>query len=361
MALDIGVVVVDSVPVPKGRLRRIDVLCLNEFAACRIPVLLATRALSAAPASSKGRIDVAGTFYDQDGVLALMQSPELAQELPQPACTMLEAVNAALHVLRKKFARSWDEIDAHRSATLRICTIVSLDEADSQAALRLAQQHNLDLQAAVSMAIAARHGCEVVCADVLYSGWSTDNISVQHRHPGVREESPGSDKPAPRRATPAARLKHLYERPGFLLRRAHQISVAVFESACDPVGMTPAQFAVLTVLRAEPGLDQSRLSRAIGLDKVTVSHLLRALEQRGLVMRNPALESRRSLALSLTPIAKALLDQVEPYVEAAYQQFFSPLAPDEQQQLLSFLDRLNTQLDPLARAPFRPVLGRSVN
>src|SRR5690606_20678335 len=72
-------------------------------------------------------------------------------------------------------------------------------------------------------------------------------------------------------------LDELYQRPGFLLRRTHQISAAVFESACAEVGLTPAQYGVLTVLAAEPGLDQTRLARALAFDKVTVMRVLKGL------------------------------------------------------------------------------------
>ena len=67
---------------------------------------------------------------------------------------------------------------------------------------------------------------------------------------------------------------------GFLLRRAHQISAAVFEDACKELGLTPAQFGVLTVLQAHPGMGQSSLARALGFDKVTVLRVLRGLEAR---------------------------------------------------------------------------------
>ena len=89
----------------------------------------------------------------------------------------------------------------------------------------------------------------------------------------------------PNPSAPAPSLARLYARPGFLLRRVHQISAAVFEDECRAVGLTPAQFGVMTVLRATPGLDQSSLARALGFDKVTVLRVLRGLESRGLVAR----------------------------------------------------------------------------
>ena len=63
-----------------------------------------------------------------------------------------------------------------------------------------------------------------------------------------------------------ASLSRLYARPGFLLRRAHQISAAVFEDECRALAITPAQFGVMTVLGAHPCMDQSSLARALGFD-----------------------------------------------------------------------------------------------
>src|SRR5205085_10535576 len=104
-----------------------------------------------------------------------------------------------------------------------------------------------------------------------------------------------------------ASLSRLYARPGFLLRRAHQISAAVFEDACRELALTPAQFGVLTVLQSHPGLGQSSLARALGFDKVTVLRVLRGLEARGLVAREPAEDNRRNVSVSLTGEGDRLL------------------------------------------------------
>jgi DNA-binding MarR family transcriptional regulator len=149
-------------------------------------------------------------------------------------------------------------------------------------------------------------------------------------------------------------LSILYARPGFLLRRAHQISAAVFEDECRSVGLTPAQFGVLTVLRASPGLDQSRLARALGFDKVTVLRVLRGLEERGLVHRSPALESRRNLAVVLTPIGDKLLEKSKKPAQRASQRLMEPLSPEQQLQLIALLQQLTEGLEDHARAAFVP-------
>lgn len=149
-------------------------------------------------------------------------------------------------------------------------------------------------------------------------------------------------------------LSRLYARPGFLLRRAHQISAAVFEDACRDLGLTPAQFGVLTVLQAHPGLGQSSLARALGFDKVTVLRVLRGLEGRGLVERSPALESRRNVSVSLTPEGDKLLRAAQKPAERAYRRLMAPLDAEQQEQLLSLLQLLTGELEDEARAAFVP-------
>ncbi len=149
-------------------------------------------------------------------------------------------------------------------------------------------------------------------------------------------------------------LAQLYARPGFLLRRAHQISAAVFEDECLSVGLTPAQYGVMSVLQADPGLDQTRLARALGFDKVTVLRVLRGLETRGLIVRTTAAVSRRSLALTLSDAGKDLLRQAQEPAERAYQRLMAPLNDEQTNQLVNLLQTLTENLEKDARAAFVP-------
>ena len=149
-------------------------------------------------------------------------------------------------------------------------------------------------------------------------------------------------------------LSQLYARPGFLLRRAHQISAAVFEDECRSVGLTPAQFGVLSVLRASPGLDQSSLARALGFDKVTVLRVLRGLETRGLIERSPAPTSRRNLSIALSPAGLTLLKQAQEPAERAYGRLMAPLDEQQRTQLVALLQQLTEGLESDARASFVP-------
>lgn len=151
-----------------------------------------------------------------------------------------------------------------------------------------------------------------------------------------------------------ASLARLYVRPGFLLRRAHQISASVFEEECRELGLTPAQYGALTVLNAHPGLDQSSLARALGFDKVTMLRVLRVLESRQLVARAPSPLNRRNLSITLSEQGLAALADAQVAAEKAYQKLMAPLQPEQQEQLVSLLKQLINGLEGQARAPFVP-------
>lgn len=149
-------------------------------------------------------------------------------------------------------------------------------------------------------------------------------------------------------------LSQLYARPGFLLRRAHQISAAVFEDECKSLALTPAQFGVLSVLHACPGLDQSSLGRALGFDKVTVMRVMRGLETRGLIIRTFAPANRRNLSITLTDSGLALLVATREPAELAYNRLMAPLNAEQREQLVSLLQLLTSGLENEARAAFVP-------
>lgn len=167
--------------------------------------------------------------------------------------------------------------------------------------------------------------------------------------------APMPDEASAPDAKPAALAELLYARPGFLLRRAHQISVSIFEEACGELPMTTGQFAVLAVLQADATLDQSSVARAIGLDKVTVSLLLRGLEARGLVHRCPDPGNRRRRVLTLTAQGRALMQRSQAPAEAAYERLMAPFDAVQRVALLALLQQLVTTLEPCSRAPLVPL------
>jgi hypothetical protein len=63
---------------------------------------------------------------------------------------------------------------------------------------------------------------------------------------------------------PLRRLVSLQARPGFLVRRLHQIGVAIFTDEMADLGITPVQFGAMSIVGMKPGIDQSALGEELG-------------------------------------------------------------------------------------------------
>ena len=63
----------------------------------------------------------------------------------------------------------------------------------------------------------------------------------------------------------------LFARPGFLIRRLHQIHVAMFMEEFKSTNITPVQYGLMTAMAALPGLDQTSLGQEVGLDRTTTA------------------------------------------------------------------------------------------
>ena len=93
----------------------------------------------------------------------------------------------------------------------------------------------------------------------------------------------------------------LWRRPGYLIRRLHQIHYALFFEECAGFGITPVQYGLLTILSTNPNADQVTLANALGIDRTNVADVLRRLEQGGLIRRKRSVEDRRMVLARLTP------------------------------------------------------------
>ena len=98
----------------------------------------------------------------------------------------------------------------------------------------------------------------------------------------------------------------VYDQPGHLIRRAHQIAVSMFHRTIG-YEVTPIQYAVLRILQDHPGIDQVTLARYCALDTSTAADLAVRLEERGLVKRMMPMKSRRFRVLHLTDEGVVLL------------------------------------------------------
>ncbi|HEY0292295.1 MAG TPA: MarR family transcriptional regulator [Hansschlegelia sp.] len=147
------------------------------------------------------------------------------------------------------------------------------------------------------------------------------------------------------------RLRELQDRPGFLIRRLHQIHVALFLEECAAEGVTPVQYSVLTALDQMGGAEQVALSLAVGLDRTNIADVLKRLEQRALVARRVAPEDRRMKIATLTDAGRELLGRVEAGAARAHDRTIAALPPAEQEQFLGQMRILVRAYGELSRSP----------
>ena len=67
-------------------------------------------------------------------------------------------------------------------------------------------------------------------------------------------------------------MYEVHAMPGHLIRRLQQIAVSVFTERVTKAGfdITPVQFAALSTIAENPGLDQASLAGLIAYDRVTI-------------------------------------------------------------------------------------------
>jgi DNA-binding MarR family transcriptional regulator len=136
--------------------------------------------------------------------------------------------------------------------------------------------------------------------------------------------------------------------PGYLIRRCKQISTGIFMEVCKDTGITPIQFAALSILRLQPGIDQTELGEVAGLDPSTVGDVIQRLARRGLLRRD---EQGQRRICALTAAGSALVERITPLVAQAQQRILAPLTARERQQLLRLMSKLNNVSNRYYTAP----------
>lgn len=147
------------------------------------------------------------------------------------------------------------------------------------------------------------------------------------------------------------RLHPLQARPGFLIRRLHQIHVALFLEECASEGLTPVQYSVLTALDQMGAVEQAALSRAVGLDRTNVAEVIVRLERRLFVRRRPSPEDRRMKLAMLTDIGRAALKRVEQSASRAHERTLAALPPERRERFLEDLAALVENSNSMSRSP----------
>jgi DNA-binding MarR family transcriptional regulator len=145
----------------------------------------------------------------------------------------------------------------------------------------------------------------------------------------------------------------LTQRVGFLIRRLHQIHVALFVQEAAELDITTIQFTALSVLYQRGEIDQSELAMHVGMDRTNVSDVVRRLLERGYmtVRVNPAHGRRRLIGLTAQGIA--FLKKADRCAQRAQERTIAALAEPDRKAFATLLRHLVQEQNSLGRSPLR--------
>jgi len=125
----------------------------------------------------------------------------------------------------------------------------------------------------------------------------------------------------------------------FHLRLAQELALRAFTKRLGKADFRPGLFALLMVIKLNPGISQSALGRAIGRDKSTISPLIRELQAKSLIARRPSSGDQRSVMLSLTKAGQSELNALLRHVEA-HDRRLDDIVGDDKARLIALLRKI---------------------
>ncbi len=176
-------------------------------------------------------------------------------------------------------------------------------------------------------------------------------------------ETPAEARPDPVRPSSAPDLPvgidqdqpfDLYETPGHMVRRLHQIVVSLCSDQWGDLNLNTVQYGALLAVRRHPAIDQRSLARVIALDRSTTGSVVETLERRGLIFRQTSQRDRRNKELFITEAGADLMRKAHPIAWEIQDRLLQPLDKRDRKTFVRLLKTLVDANNDLSRAPLDP-------
>ncbi len=131
---------------------------------------------------------------------------------------------------------------------------------------------------------------------------------------------------------------------GYNLRRAQSAVFKHFAETVSSHDVSPGHFGVLVFIEANPGMSQTMLARALGIDRSSIVPVIDHLEGEGLVTRQKKASDRRTHELRLTTYGVSRLERLKTSVLAHDEDISRCLSPDEKRDLIVALIKIMRRL-----------------
>lgn len=156
-------------------------------------------------------------------------------------------------------------------------------------------------------------------------------------------------------------LDELYRRPGFLLRRAHQISVSLFLEEAAGLGLTTTQYGTMVVLRARGSLDQVGIATLVGIDRSTTALVVSKLEEAGYIERRDDAVDKRRKVITLSKTGHKMLERVAEPAQRARERALAAFGKQDAAKFVALLERFVDVFNENTRAPIRSMSGNDAS
>lgn len=133
------------------------------------------------------------------------------------------------------------------------------------------------------------------------------------------------------------------ESAGYLVNHAARQFAVLLAERLKPLGLAPAQNAVLLVLWQQDGLSQRELVDALNIRQATAAKTLERMERDGLIAREPHPNDARIKLIRLTDKARALEEEVTGIARSVNQEALATLSEHERGLFLEILKKIIEQ------------------
>jgi DNA-binding MarR family transcriptional regulator len=145
-------------------------------------------------------------------------------------------------------------------------------------------------------------------------------------------QQPASKKPL--------NLRALQNTPGFMIRLVQLKFFEGFYEQFAEMGISPASYAILALVRDNPGVAPSSVAGLLRLQLPNLIKMLNELESAGLIKRSRSKADRRAVELVLTPKGNKLILEAAKISEPYNRRMLAPLSEAEQGMLIEMLNRI---------------------
>ncbi|MFB7655944.1 MULTISPECIES: MarR family winged helix-turn-helix transcriptional regulator [unclassified Streptomyces] len=115
----------------------------------------------------------------------------------------------------------------------------------------------------------------------------------------------------------------------YLVKRTELAVRARLEEVLKPAGITALQYTALTVLERHDGISAAQLARDSFVTAQSMADMIRALESRALIRREPNPANRRERLILLTDSGRRLLAEFAEPARALEERMVADLDTDE--------------------------------